>query len=571
MRVTTDRSKLRSNSTFAALLAVLAAVAAAAALGASSTAAASGAPGANVFAGNWSITITSNGTSAGGTLTLKVVSASTGASQLQAFGGTPCAQPTTYYYGSFSIPLAGANGTISGCTPTTDHLVARVSAGGDTGDGDVTFAAPNTFSGHLDYEGTSYPVTATFSSHTADDGCCPGSTPPASNPPTTTPPTTTTPGSPPAAKPPGTAPGSPSPNPSTPGGPSSPTSPGGTSPTSIENGSPQSNPSTDADPPGSGVVIAAEPAPGASATIASPDPLAATATTVALRVGDSLGSFPGTTIVGPAELQAHGTSETLACWLIGPDAARVPAAAAGSGVGLAYFRGRLKAADALTACAGVAASIAADGDATPTASAAQAPTTGCAARRIAVAIQVRNGLIAGAKLVTTPAAGAASPASPASTASTTASPASLKYTCLLNRDGTLKIAVSSPRRGGLLSTLGSTLRLAVIRAPGAAARTATLVFRFGPTWTGTWHSTRGATRLTQAGTQVTGTYAACHGRATITGRLTGSTLVGTWAEPCDSHAGRLHLRLAPNGQSFKGTWGSGQTAPKLTWNATRTT
>jgi hypothetical protein len=544
--------------TVAALLALLAAVAAA--LGLSSSAAASATPGANVFAGNWSITITDSGKSAGGTLTLKVVSTATGTSQLQGFGGTPCAAPTTYYYGSFSIPLAGANGTISGCTEGTDHLVARVSAGGDTGDGDVTFAAPNTFSGQLAYQGTSYPVTATFSSHTADDGCCPGGTTPPSNPPTTTtPPTSTTPGSPPTTT--GPTPGGPSPNPSGPGGQSTtPTSPGGTSPTAIKTGSPDPSPDADPDPPGSGVVIAAEPAPGASATIASPNPLAATATTVAVRVGNSLGNFPGTTIVAPGELQTHGSAETLACWLLGPDAAPVPVAAYGSGVNLAYFRGRLKAANAFTACAGVAASVAATAGASPTAAAAastrnaQTPAAGCVARRVTVAIQVRNGLIAGAQPVTPPAPAAAS----------------VKYACLLNKDGTLAITASSAHPGGLLATLGPALRFAVVRAPDAAARTATLVFRFGATWTGSWHSTRGTMRLAQNGTRVTGTYAACQKKATITGLLTGSTLTGSWTEPCDGHSGRLRLRLAADGQSFKGTWASGAAAPKLTWNATRT-
>jgi hypothetical protein len=551
MSVTTDRSKLRHSATVAAIVALLAA------LGLTSIADASGAPGANVFAGNWSITISANGTSAGGTLTLKVVSAATGSSQLQGLGGTPCAVPTTYYYGSFSIPLAGANGTISGCTLTTDHLVARVSGGGDTGDGDVTFAAPNTFSGHLAYQGTSYPVSATFSSHTADDGCCPGGTPPPSTPPPSTPPTTTTPPTPtgpPTPKPTGPTPtpGGPASNP-TPGGSSSPSSTNGTSPTSIQTGSPQPNSSTDADPPGSGVVIAAEPAPGASATIVSPNPLAATATTVALRVGNSLGSFPGTTIAGPAELQTRGADETLACWLVGPDAVELPAAAYGAAINLAYFRGRLKAANAFTACAGVAQAIAAASVPSLTATAAQAQPGGCAASRVEVAIQVRGGLIAAAKPVATPAPG----------------PTSVKYACLLNKDGTLKITVSSSRKGGLVATLGPTLRLAVVRAPNAAARTATLVFRFGATWTGRWRSQRGAMRLTQDGTRVTGSYAACRGKATVAGVLTGSTFVGTWSEPCDSHSGRLRFRLAPDGQSFKGSWGDGQTAPRLAWNATR--
>jgi hypothetical protein len=301
------------------------------------------------------------------------------------------------------------------------------------------------------------------------------------------------------------------------------------------------------------VVVAAEPAPGASATILSPNPLAATPATVSLRVGNSLGDFPGTTIVAPGESQTHATGETLACWLLGPDAAPVPPAAYGKSINLAYFRGRLRASDAYTACAGVGQAIAAASVSNPTATASQAQGNGCTAQRLDVAIQVKNGLIAAAQPVTPPGPG----------------PIAVKYSCLRNADGTLKIAVSGAHQGVLRATLGPALRFAVVRAPDAATRAATIVFRFGPTWTGHWHSTHGAMRLTQDGAQVTGSYAACNGRATIAGNVSGSTFVGTWTEPCDFHSGRLHFTLAPDGQSFKGSWAYGRSAPRLTWSATR--
>ena len=530
--MTTDRSRLRSNSTVLGLSAVLAVIAALTFLPAAS------ASGTNVFAGTWSITVNYQGTPVSGTLTLNVVPDATGTSELQGFGGTPCAEPTTYYDGAFNLGIAGT-GKVAGCTPSANQLVGRVSAGGSVGDGSITSTSPTTFSGSLPYQGKSYPVTGTLKSTSTP----PPSTPPPSTPPTTTPPTTTP------------TPGGPS-SPSSPGGgqsPSSAPSPNGTSP-SASAGSPQSKSSTYPAPPGSGVVLAAEPAPGASATVLSPNPLAATPAAVALRVGNSLGDFPGTTIVGPGELQTQATGETLACWLLGPDAAHVPAAAYGKSINLAYFRGRLRAADAYTACAGVGQAIAAASASDPTATASEAHAGGCTAQRLEVAIQVKNGLIA-----------AAQPVGPSA-----ASPTAVRYSCLRNTDGTLKITVSRGRKGGLLATLGPALRFAVVRAPNAATRTATLVFRFGATWTGKWHSTHGAMRLTQAGSRVTGTYAACRGTATIAGVVTGSTFVGTWTEPCDAHGGRLRFTLAPDGQSFAGGWAYGQSAPRMTWKATRT-
>ncbi len=92
-----------------------------------------------------------------------------------------------------------------------------------------------------------------------------------------------------------------------------------------------------------------------------------------------------------------------------------------------------------------------------------------------------------------------------------------------------------------------------------------------PTFTGNWTTTWfGAMHLTQTGNQVMGTYALCNGAATISGTVTGSTLDGTWTEPCDGGQGRVHVALSADGNSFSGQWGEGTKTPSVSWTGTRT-
>jgi hypothetical protein len=523
----------------------------AAVLAALSFPSASFADATNPFSGTWSTTV--DGV-APGSLTLGVISAATGASDYQGLGGQPCAQPTTYYSGNFSND--GTTGTIVGCTLSTDHLVGRFEADNApagqsaTGAGDITYTAPNSFSGTLDYGGSSYPYTGKLNT---------SSPPPTSTPPTS-PPTIPPTSAPPTSTPPSTPSGS---------SPATPTTPSGASPTPA--GSSGSSPSSSSQPgsrpaagpsrtplPGSGLIEVAEPAPGNSATVVSPNPLTASPT-AAFGVSESTANFAGTTIVGPGELQRQGSGETLACWLIGPGAAQVPPGLYGKNLGLGFFRGRLHAADAYTACAGVAQAVGAAAAAAASATAAAAATpapavgSGCPARRIEVAIQVANGLIVGAQPLPSPVLG----------------PLAVTYTCALGKGGSLEVSVGGPHAGGLRQALGNQLRLGVLRAADVASRDATLTFSFGPSWTGTWKTTHGAMRLTQTGGLLTGTYAACGGKATITGRVTGRSFDGTWSEGCNAHGGRLDFTLAVDGQTFKGKWGYGGAAPTLSWSATR--
>ncbi len=506
----------------------------------------------NVFSGKWSTT-SPGGPS--GTITFKVVSAATGASELQSLGGQPCAAPTTYYHGDYSSLLL--SGVLAGCTTTPGHLVGRFSAGstpGDTGAGEITFAAPNTFSGHVVYQGASYDLAGTFVSHTPDDGCCPGAppaNPPPNNPPPNSPPPTT---SPPGSSPPPSTPGGSSPGKSTPGtgtGTGSPISltPDGALPTS-SSGSPLPNSPASRALRGAGRVIVAEPTPGASVTIVSPNPIAVNAATVAFKVTDSLGDFPGSTIVASGGLENQPSGVTAACWLIGPDALQIPPDALGRSVDLKFFDGRLNASQGYNSCAAVARSIAAAPHASATAS--QAQGGGCAARPFEVSIVARGGAVTDARPLLGPAPGPSSPS----------------YACRL-AGNTLTISLDGRRKGGLAAALGHQLRVGVVRAADARARHATLTFAFGPSWTGSWHSTHGAMTLTQADDRVTGTYSGCRGKAKIVGQLSGLVLTGSWTSPCDSRAGRLHFVLAPDGQTFKGTWGYGPATPAMTWSGRR--
>jgi hypothetical protein len=518
-----DESKLKRKVAIGAALVVLSAL--------GSAAAPVAADPVNVFSGNWTTTLRppASGGSLGGTLDLKV--ATDGGAELSGLGGSACAPPTTYYSGTISIP--GYPGVFAGCTSASPgHLVGRFGSDVHTGVGDIdiTFAAPNTFSGHLTYGGTSYLYSGTLPAGG------PSPTPPPTGPPSTTPP----PGSSPT---PSGTPGSAGPTGSSP---STTTGPSSTSGTAL------SGQSGLAALPGNGVVLVAEPVPGVSVTLASPNPLSGLPT-AAFKVADSLGDFPGSTLVAPGELRTQPSGAMAACWLIGPDALQIPPSVYDKSVERKYFFGRLNASQAYTSCAAVARSIAAAGAAHPTATAANAPVGGCAARRFEVAVRSAKGLVTDARPILGHGPG----------------PSSVRYACQRAGDGSLKITLSSHRKGGLRAALGDQLRLGVVRALSANARKATLAFSFGASWPGTWHTTRGLMHLAQTDAHLTGTYAACGAKATVAGDVTGSVFNGTWSEPCKSRGGRLRFTLAADGQAFRGSWSNGGTPQMLSWNGKR--
>ncbi len=128
----------------------------------------------NVFSGQWTTTLYDG---SAGSVTFKVVSDTDGAAGIEGLGGHACGAPTTYYRGDFSDE-ANPHGVIYGCIATAGHMIARYKSdrsGTDAGDLDITFAAPDTFSGHFTYQGSDYAYSGKFVAHTPDDGCCPSS------------------------------------------------------------------------------------------------------------------------------------------------------------------------------------------------------------------------------------------------------------------------------------------------------------------------------------------------------------------------------------------------------------
>jgi hypothetical protein len=92
-------------------------------------------------------------------------------------------------------------------------------------------------------------------------------------------------------------------------------------------------------------------------------------------------------------------------------------------------------------------------------------------------------------------------------------------------------------------------------------------------WSGTWQTNWGEMVLSQAGTQVNGTYT--HDAGRITGTLSGSTLIGTWSEAPSysprNDAGDMQLTIAADCNSFTGTWRYGSSGDwSGDWTGTRT-
>jgi hypothetical protein len=76
----------------------------------------------------------------------------------------------------------------------------------------------------------------------------------------------------------------------------------------------------------------------------------------------------------------------------------------------------------------------------------------------------------------------------------------------------------------------------------------------------------GPLTLQVEGNRVSGHYPGNEGR--IEGTLDGLVMTGTWAQT--DGRGRFRFTFAPDGQSFTGTWGSGQAEPiSPGWDATR--
>ena len=91
-------------------------------------------------------------------------------------------------------------------------------------------------------------------------------------------------------------------------------------------------------------------------------------------------------------------------------------------------------------------------------------------------------------------------------------------------------------------------------------------------WSGTWETSYGTMTLTQSGNSVDGNYT--HDEGHISGTVSGSVLTGRWDEAPTrtgpSDAGPIQFTLAPDGQSFTGTWRYDGDDPSVvrTWDGT---
>ena len=126
----------------------------------------------NLFAGQWA---TSTSGSAG-SVTFSVIDNATGAASIQNIGGSPCADPTTYYHGDYDDGT-GNKGIMTACTKSPTRLVGRYSAPAGKGGFDITYDASNdTFAGSYtadDFPGFTGPYSGTFVANVPGDGCCP--------------------------------------------------------------------------------------------------------------------------------------------------------------------------------------------------------------------------------------------------------------------------------------------------------------------------------------------------------------------------------------------------------------
>lgn len=102
----------------------------------------------------------------------------------------------------------------------------------------------------------------------------------------------------------------------------------------------------------------------------------------------------------------------------------------------------------------------------------------------------------------------------------------------------------------------------------AAVITAAGVVLAAASFTGTWNTAWGPIKMTQTGDQVMGVYG---GRfpGRLFGTVSGNRFEFQWIGD-NGEKGRGVFVLAPDGNSFTGTWGSGESASNGgEWNGTR--
>ncbi len=86
-------------------------------------------------------------------------------------------------------------------------------------------------------------------------------------------------------------------------------------------------------------------------------------------------------------------------------------------------------------------------------------------------------------------------------------------------------------------------------------------------FTGSWDTNWGTVELTQIDAKVTGSYSGPF-NGTIEGDVMGSALSFKWFQP-NGQWGKGVFTLGADGNSFTGSWGTGEAEPSDDWSGTR--
>jgi hypothetical protein len=216
------------------------------------------------------------------------------------------------------------------------------------------------------------------------------------------------------------------------------------------------------DAPALGEVSRAVPPAGGSVTATSTGTVSSTARKLDSSVTSSSGTLADTTVVADAkaELRTRIGEAVAACWLIGTDAVRIPASF-DSADRLARIDANIETLDAqhrLFACTALVSIIY-----SREAPHADASATGCRATRLELRVRRnRRGHVTSARI-----------------RRRAPGKRDVRYSCTATGPGAIKVTADGRRRGGLRTGVGKKLRLGAARAPGAAADSGRLTFRFG--------------------------------------------------------------------------------------------
>lgn len=135
-----------------------------------------------------------------------------------------------------------------------------------------------------------------------------------------------------------------------------------------------------------------------------------------------------------------------------------------------------------------------------------------------------------------------------------------------NRIGMLLLVACASLFVGACKDTVSALSNAVSPPPAAPI----VPGQIGGQWGTRWGTQVCSLTLTQTGTNVTGSYTSTGAApGTVAGTFASNVLTGTWADQQGGRGG-IALTFSPDGHSFAGTWGSGDSNSNGgSWTGTR--